>query len=272
MSLEALGRAASWWRTGANASLQCLGFHLADCTNSETGLCCPSISYLVARTHLDESNVRRKLKEAEELRLITREFRFVEGRQTSTQYEVLTGGEGRTDPPRPGTTAPLEGRATAGGEGRASAPQNQEEGTRNRNLKITRPSRVGSAIADGDCTPPPADEPKTKTGKRAADDTPKPRPCPYKEIRNIWIKYCPMLPRPLHVEDWTAARKATIRARWQDELPDLECWAEMAKDVAKSKFLTGKCTPAPGRQPFKADLFWICKPENLSKLAEGNYQ
>jgi hypothetical protein len=96
-------------------------------------------------------------------------------------------------------------------------------------------------------------------------------PCPYAEIRAAWCEILPTLRQPLPADNWTAARKAMVRARWQRDLPDLETWRDVFQTVARSRFLTGQCEGRNGGRPFQADLFWICKPENLSKLAEGAY-
>ena len=96
-------------------------------------------------------------------------------------------------------------------------------------------------------------------------------PCPYAEIRAAWCEILPTLRQPLPADNWTAARKALVRARWQRDLPDIDTWRDVFQTVARSRFLTGQCEGRNGGRPFQADLFWICKPENLSKLAEGAY-
>jgi len=112
---------------------------------------------------------------------------------------------------------------------------------------------------------------------RSDQDTPtengngKSRPCPYDEIRAAWCEILPNLRQPLPTDSWTTARKAIVRARWQRDLPDIETWREVFQAVAQSQFLTGRVEGRNGQRPFQADLFWICKPENLSKLAEGAY-
>lgn len=94
--------------------------------------------------------------------------------------------------------------------------------------------------------------------------------CPYEEIRRLWIEVLPELRQPIGSEHWTDARKAMIRNRWRDQLPDLESWRECFELVRKSDFLMGR-TASRGRKPFSADLFWVSKPENLLKIYEGKY-
>ena len=95
---------------------------------------------------------------------------------------------------------------------------------------------------------------------------------PYREILSLWQEMLPELPQPHDVEHWTPARKNQIRARWLDQLPDIEAWRECFGHIRKSRFLMGQTTPAPGRRQFRCDLFWITKPENLLKLYEGRYR
>jgi hypothetical protein len=95
-------------------------------------------------------------------------------------------------------------------------------------------------------------------------------PCPHKEILELWREVLPELPSPHGVEHWTDARKAQIRARWHNELPDLDAWREAFGLVRRSTFLMGQ-VQTNGRKPFRCDLFWITKPENLLKLYEGKY-
>jgi hypothetical protein len=96
-------------------------------------------------------------------------------------------------------------------------------------------------------------------------------PCPYAEIRSLWIEVLPELRAPLDTEHWTPARKAAISARWRDQLPSLESWRDCFTRVRKSRFLMGRVNGNGSGKPFTADLFWIAKPENLLKLYEGKY-
>ena len=136
------------------------------------------------------------------------------------------------------------------------------------NALPTRDQRVST-------TPTPTPTPKEDT--HPADESAKTlrvstRPaCPYAEILDLWRELMPELPRPHGVEHWTAARKAQIRARWNDQLPDLDAWRECFGLIRRSPFLMGHSAPTPGRRQFQCDLFWITKPENLLKLYEGKY-
>ena len=95
-------------------------------------------------------------------------------------------------------------------------------------------------------------------------------PCPYEEIRKLWSEVLPELQQPIGSEHWTDARKAMLRARWRDQLPDLDAWRQCFELIRQSDFLMGR-THARGRKPFQASLFWVAKPENLLKIYEGKY-
>lgn len=91
---------------------------------------------------------------------------------------------------------------------------------------------------------------------------------PFSQIASLWAEVLPDMPQPAKLSD---ARKATIRARWQDELPDLDAWRECFEIVKESKFLTGRVQTNNGRKPFRATLDWVAKEENLLKIYEGKY-
>jgi hypothetical protein len=93
---------------------------------------------------------------------------------------------------------------------------------------------------------------------------------PYEAIRELWIEVLPSLTRPMPVAYWTDARRQQIRSRWKDQLPTLESWRKCFEKIRTSPFLMGKTGGRDGR-PFKCDLFWITKPDNLLKLYEGRY-
>lgn len=75
---------------------------------------------------------------------------------------------------------------------------------------------------------------------------------------------CPALQRPQAVWLWNDARKKRIeKAVKKYGLPTVQ---KVFKKTAESEFLTGK-----NSRGWKANLDWICKPENFLKILEGNY-
>ncbi len=86
-----------------------------------------------------------------------------------------------------------------------------------------------------------------------------------RNIRHIFIESCPSLPKPQDVEFWSSTRKKRVK-----NLCDMY-GAENLKSlifdkVEKSDFLTNRSGKWAG-----CSFDWIIKPENVQKIAEGNY-
>ncbi|MGO4326753.1 hypothetical protein AB4Z48_18160 [Cupriavidus sp. 2TAF22] len=94
--------------------------------------------------------------------------------------------------------------------------------------------------------------------------------CPHQEIIGL---YHELLPMGRAVRDWTPARAAHLRTRWNEDpkRQNLEYWRRFFGYVAGSAFLTGKVSPRDGRKPFLVSLDWIVKAENFAKIREGQY-
>lgn len=93
--------------------------------------------------------------------------------------------------------------------------------------------------------------------------------CPYEKIVEL---YHEVLPEMTRVYQLTEARRAQLKQRWTHDLKDLDQWRRFfEKFVRTSRFLMGKAQPAPGRKPFKGDLFWLTKLENFNQIVEGKY-
>jgi uncharacterized protein YdaU (DUF1376 family) len=93
--------------------------------------------------------------------------------------------------------------------------------------------------------------------------------CPHQQIIALYHEVLPMCPQ---VRDWTPARAVQLRARWNEEprRQSLEYWKKFFEYVATCDFLVGKCH-ANGRKTFFADLEWIVKSANFTKIREGKY-
>lgn len=101
-----------------------------------------------------------------------------------------------------------------------------------------------------------------------AEDIPRPgKPeCPHQEIIKIYHEVLPQCPA---VRDWTPARATQLRARW-NESPDrqeLGYWRGLFEYVGKCDFLVGRTS-----KPFFADLEFITKSNNFTKIREGKYE
>lgn len=85
-----------------------------------------------------------------------------------------------------------------------------------------------------------------------------------RQLRMLFIQNCPSLPKPQDIETWGAGR--VDRAKRSIRQYGLERLGEVFKQVEQSDFLTGR----NGRWG-KCGIDWILKPENFSKIIEGNY-
>jgi hypothetical protein len=94
--------------------------------------------------------------------------------------------------------------------------------------------------------------------------------CPHQQIIALYHEVLPMCPR---VRDWTPARATQLRARWNEDAKrqSLDWWRSFFEYVGASEFLTGRKV-SPGKEPFFADLEWITKSANFTKIREGKYE
>lgn len=114
-----------------------------------------------------------------------------------------------------------------------------------------------------------SDEETTETTRQNSPQTASVLPrVPFTKIVDLYHATLPMLPR---VEKLTDTRKGYIRQRWREDLPTLEHWENFFDFVSQSKFLTGRVPGANGKPPFRADIEWLCRPTNFTKIAEEKY-
>ena len=92
---------------------------------------------------------------------------------------------------------------------------------------------------------------------------------PYQKIVDLYHQHLPKCPK---VEIISSKRMSQIGARWNSgELDTLESWADFFQFCSDSKFLMGATDPPPGRKRFVADLEWLTKESNYTKVVEGKY-
>jgi len=94
---------------------------------------------------------------------------------------------------------------------------------------------------------------------------------PFQKILDLYHKHLPELPK---CEILNTTRKGYIRQRWQDKnhgLFTLDHWENFFKHIKKSEFLMGKSQSNNGRPPFRANLEWVTKPNNYTKIYEDKY-
>jgi hypothetical protein len=114
-------------------------------------------------------------------------------------------------------------------------------------------------------------KPTTPDGVVAASGAGKPEKpdCPHQEIIALYHEVLPQCPQ---VRDWTPARATQLRARWNedDRRQNLGYWRKFFEYVAQCDFLVGKAHSSVKR-PFFADLEWLVKSANFTKIREGKY-
>lgn len=89
MSVEAMSWA--FYLEGLTASQKVTLLALADYASKGEWACWPSIESIKTRTALSSRTVQRAIHQLEQLGLLTRHSRFVEGRQTTTLYRLKVG-------------------------------------------------------------------------------------------------------------------------------------------------------------------------------------
>jgi uncharacterized protein YdaU (DUF1376 family) len=119
---------------------------------------------------------------------------------------------------------------------------------------------------------PPSGELEQSAGFKIPD-------CQHQGVIELYHQFLPTLRK---VEVWNSTRQGYLRQRWREVAEEmaqekpietahvLNWWAEFFQHIGKSKFLTGKVNSKDGRA-FTADLEWILKPSNFTKIIEGKY-
>jgi len=90
--------------------------------------------------------------------------------------------------------------------------------------------------------------------------------CPHREIISLYHEVLPQCPK---VRDWTQARQTQLRTRWNEssDRQNLDYWRRLFEYVGECDFLTGRTA-----KPFFADLEWITKTANFTKIRERKYE
>jgi hypothetical protein len=80
-----------------------------------------------------------------------------------------------------------------------------------------------------------------------------------------------VLPECPAVVDWTPARAQQLRTRWNEDprRQNLDWWRRYFEYVKRCGFLVGR---GAGDRPFLADLEWLTKASNFTKVREGKYE
>lgn len=145
-------------------------------------------------------------------------------------------------------------------------------------------------LVTGDIKPPSIPSPSSSSSSSSSNPSDAaasgradgPPECPHEQIVALYHELLPSCPR---VMEWTPARQASLRQRWREKskpnstgpgysnIEDgIAWWREFLSWVARSKFLTGQSDGSNGRRPFVADLEWLLKSGNFTKVIEGKYE
>lgn len=227
---------------------------LADCHNEATGRCFPSINFICDRAMCSRQGAMKVLHSLEEQGLIL--ARKSPGK--STHYQLLTSQQ----------SVPVgveNGPESASPTGQLSVPVNRVYPS----TECTGP--VNSVDHTGQLSLPEPGNNQEVTGNTTRPDSKSGPPvCPHKAILEIYHQELPALRR---VRTWTETRESHLRSRWREnpERQDLDWWRKFFRYIGRSDFLMGRSDPAPGRPAFQADLEWILRPMNFTKIIEGKY-
>ena len=83
-------------------------------------------------------------------------------------------------------------------------------------------------------------------------------------IIEVFNELCPSLSKVLKS---SPKRRRSINARQKDGMASLKDWENVFKKVEASDFLTGRRSGTDWRATFD----WLIKPDNMTKVIEGNY-
>lgn len=109
-------------------------------------------------------------------------------------------------------------------------------------------------------------ETETETDKSSYEDSsPQAATCPQQQILDLYHETLPELRR---MRVWNDARAKDLRARWRQskDHQDLDWWRRFFLYVRECPFLMGQ------RKDWSADLAWLVRADNFSKVINGNYQ
>jgi hypothetical protein len=143
---------------------------------------------------------------------------------------------------------------------KTSAPQADKLRTREEKRReelTSKTSTTGVVDAASDAGNPPV-------AKSAKPD------CPHQAIIELYHEVLPQCPQ---VRDWTPARATQLRARWSEDesRQNLDYWRRFFEYVKTCPFLVGQQAGGSSR-PFFADLEWLTKSSNFTKVRERKYE
>lgn len=212
---------------------------LANHSNGHTGQCNPSHKRLADECSMGVSTLKAHLRDLQQAGYLTIIHKSHEGVSMPNQY--------RLNLDRVGQILTGGGSNPAGGVGQILATNQEVEP----GIEPT-PTNTGVLVGISGADAP-------LLGRRKND-------CPHKEIIALYHEILPMCPQ---VKDWTPTRAIQLRARWNEDekRQTLAYWKRFFEYVRTCDFLVGR-----GSKPFFADLEWITKSANFTKIREAKYE
>lgn len=153
-------------------------------------------------------------------------------------------------------------------EDRKSPPSVRNLSSIDADKNRTREEKRREELTSKTSTPGGVDAASDAGGERVA---PKAKPdCPHLAIIELYHEVLPQCPQ---VRDWTPARSTQLRARWNEDesRQNLDYWRRFFEYVKTCPFLVGQQAGGSNR-PFFADLEWLTKSSNFTKVRERKYE
>jgi hypothetical protein len=212
---------------------------LANHANGHTGQCNPSHKRLADECSMGVSTLKNHLRDLQEAGYLTIIHKSEEGVSLPNQYLLNIDGVRQN----------LTGGGSKSGRGVGQNLATNQEVEPGIEPSTNPDGLVGISAADA-----------ALLGRRKTD-------CPHKEIIALYHEILPMCPQ---VRDWTPARATQLRARWNEDekRQNLSYWRRFFEYVRSCDFLVGKGSG----KPFFADLEWITKSGNFTKIREAKYE
>jgi len=131
-------------------------------------------------------------------------------------------------------------------------------------LAQARPETETETETETEVSKPSASHPSQDEGTESATK------CPYAQIVALYHEVLPDHPK---VRELTNTRRSHMRARWTNGMErNLDTFRSYFEAVKRSKFLTGRVDPPPGRPVFIADFDFLMRESTYIKILEGKYR
>lgn len=142
----------------------------------------------------------------------------------------------------------------------SSALAREEKRERREDVNLKNLTNPNGLVVASDADNPPESSPEIS---KVSD-------CPHQKIIALYHEILPQCPA---VREWTPARATQLRARWNEDpgRQNMEYWRRFFEYVKTCDFLVG-VQPDSRRKPFFADLEWIVKHANFTKIRERKYE